>query len=107
MKITEDELMELALEAGADDIKHEGNIFEILTDPVNFEIVREAIISRGIEPLHAEISRIPSSSIPVDENKGRKVITLLNNLEDHDDVVNVYANYDLSDEIMKKILAET
>jgi len=105
-KITEDELMEIALEAGAEDIKHEGKMFEILTETANFEVVREAIVARGIEPVHAQISRIPSSTVPVDEKAGRKIISLINSLEDHDDVVNVYANYDLADEIMEKIFAE-
>ena len=55
----------------------------------------------------AEITRIPTSSVPVDEETARKVITLISTLEDHDDVVNVYANYDIADEIMTRILAET
>jgi transcriptional/translational regulatory protein YebC/TACO1 len=105
-KITEDELMEIALDAGAEDIKLEGKVFEIITQPADFEGVKKAIESRDLKPGLAQITRIPSSSVPLDENTARKVLALLNALEDNDDVVNVYANYDVPDEIMTKILTE-
>jgi YebC/PmpR family DNA-binding regulatory protein len=105
-KITEDELLEIALEAGAEDIKHEGSVFEVITRPGDFEAVKQAIEARGIAPSMGEITRIPSSSVPVDESTGRKVIGLISALEDLDDVVNVYANYDIADEVMAKLLAE-
>jgi transcriptional/translational regulatory protein YebC/TACO1 len=104
--ITEDELMEIALEAGAEDIKHEGKMFVVVTEPGEYETVRRVIKSHGISPALAQITRIPSTNIPIDETTGRKVLGLINALEDHDDVVNVYANYDIADNIMTKILAE-
>jgi YebC/PmpR family DNA-binding regulatory protein len=106
-KTTEDELMEIALEAGAEDIRREGSVFEVITEPKDFEAVKEAVEAHGLEPIMAEITRIPSSNIPVNEETARKVIGLINALEDNDDVVNVYANYDIAGEVMAKLLDET
>ena len=105
--ITEDDLMEVVLEAGAEDIRHEGNIFEVTTEPGDFERVRQAIMSRDIKPTLAQIARIPSNKVPLDAETAKKVLSLLNALEDHDDVVNVYANYDIAEELMEEILAES
>jgi YebC/PmpR family DNA-binding regulatory protein len=105
--ITEDELMEIVLDAGAEDIKHEGSVFEVTTQPADFERVRQAILSRGITPSLAQIARIPSSKVPLSTEAARKVLALLNALEDNDDVVNVYANYDIAQDVMEKIMAES
>lgn len=105
-EITEDELMEIALEAGAQDLRHEGNLFDVITEPGDFEAVKKAVEKKDLEPSMATITRIPSTSVPVDEDTAGKVLALISALEDHDDVVNVYANYDIADEVMEKILAE-
>ncbi len=106
-KITEDKLMELVLDAGAEDIKHEGSTFEVTAEPGDFDAVKQAIEAHGITPAFAQITRIPSTNVPVNDETARKVISLISAIEDNDDVVNVYANYDISDEVMTKILAET
>ena len=105
-EITEDELMEIALEAGAEDVRHEADTFEVITAPSSFESVRQAIESRGIKPSLSEITRMPSSNVPVDEEMGRRIVALINALEEHEDVVNVYANYDIDEDVMTRILAE-
>lgn len=106
-EIAEDDLMEIVLEAGGEDIRHEGDVFEVTTEPGDFEQVRQAIESRGIKPSFAQIARIPSSKVPLDAGTARKVLGLLSALEDHDDVVNVYANYDIGEELMEEIFAES
>ena len=103
--IDEDELMEIVLEAGALDLRHEGRSYEITTEPADFEAVRKAIEEKNLKPSYAQITRIPSTNIRLDEATGKKVLALITALEDHDDVVNVYANYDIDDSVMDKILA--
>lgn len=99
----EDELMELALEAGADDLEKKDDQFEIKTAVENFEAVRKAIEDKGIEMEFAELTRIPSNTIEVDEKTGRQLLRLMDLLEDHDDVQKVYSNFDIPEEVMVAI----
>lgn len=102
-QIDEESLMELALENGAEDIKSDENGYEIITDAADFEAVRQAIEDKGIEMAESDITMIPQNYVKLDEHGARKVMRLINNLEDDDDVQDVYANFDIDDEIMEAI----
>jgi YebC/PmpR family DNA-binding regulatory protein len=98
-KIDEDSLMELALEAGADDVKSTIDGYEVTCDPSAFQSVAEALETRGIKPESSEITRIPSATIDLDADTGRKVLALMEKLDDHDDVQKVIANFNIPDEV--------
>jgi YebC/PmpR family DNA-binding regulatory protein len=99
----EDLLLELALEAGADDLRDSESTWEITTDPAAFGRVREAIEAGVIPMVSAELSMVPQTSIPVEGAQARAVLALLEALEDLDDVQNVYANFDISEEVMASL----
>jgi YebC/PmpR family DNA-binding regulatory protein len=99
-KIDEDALMELALEAGADDVKRSGDTFEVTCDPSVFQAVATALEGRGIETESKEITRIPTSTIDLDGETGRKVLKLMERLDDHEDVQRVISNFNIPDEAM-------
>lgn len=97
---TEDALMEVALEAGAEDLATEDNTFEVYTDQTAFENVRQAIEDAGIAILSAEITMKPQNSIELEAKEAGQMLNLMEKLEDLDDVQNVHANFDISDEVM-------
>jgi YebC/PmpR family DNA-binding regulatory protein len=96
----EDRIAEIALEGGADDYAQSGDVWEITCEPAAYEPVREALAAAGIEPQSAELSMVPSSTVTVDGASGRKILNLVEALEDHDDVQNVYSNFDLPEDVM-------
>ena len=102
----EDSILEVVLEAGAEDLTTEGDSFEITTDPKDFSAVRDALNAASITVSHAEVTRIPGSTVQLDENTARKVLKLMDILDDHDDVQNVSANFDISDEIVETLKDE-
>ena len=102
-KIGEEALMEVALEAGADDIKSESQYHEITCDTANFENVKQAIEKKKIQVVTAEVTMIPSSTVRIVGEDARQLLSLMESLEDHEDVQNVYANFDIPDEEMEKI----
>ena len=102
-KTTEDKLMEVAMSAGAEDLSQSGEKFEITTAPQDLEIVRQAVEKAGIEMESAQLTMIPKNLTPVSADSARSVLNLIDALEDHDDVQNVYANCDIPDELMKEI----
>jgi YebC/PmpR family DNA-binding regulatory protein len=104
-KIEEDQLMELALEAGADDVKRVEAKFEITCDPTVFQQVSEAIKGRGLEPELAQITRIPTTTVDLDAESGRKVLKMMEKLDDHDDVQAVSANFNIPEAAMAEIEA--
>jgi len=96
--VTEDKLMEIALEAGADDLQSDDEeIFQVYTQPGTLEQVREAVVKAGIPILEAKIGMIPTTWVTLDETKTKAMIKLMEILDDHDDVQNVWANADLSE----------
>ncbi|MBA2494296.1 MAG: YebC/PmpR family DNA-binding transcriptional regulator [Acidobacteria bacterium] len=97
----EDELFEIALEAGAEDMQDDGDSFEILTAPENFDDVNEAVKSAGIEPQVAEVSMIPQNYIHLEDADAAQMLKLFEAIEDHDDVQNVYANFDIDESEME------
>lgn len=101
-----DRLLEIALEAGAQDISDEGETFEITTDPKSFSAVRDALEKAGVTVQHAELTRVASTAVQLEENDARKVLRLMEALEDHDDVQSVSANFDIPDEILAAIKDE-
>jgi YebC/PmpR family DNA-binding regulatory protein len=97
----EDELFEIALEAGADDMQTEGDVFEIYTAPENFEVVHEAIKAAGVEPQAAEVSLIPQNYTALEGADAKQMLKLYEALDDHDDVQKVYANFDIDESEME------
>jgi YebC/PmpR family DNA-binding regulatory protein len=93
----EDELLELALEAGADDLRDDEENFEILTAPENFDTVLTAVKAAGIEPQLAEVEMVPNTYIKLTGNDARQMLKLMEALEDHDDVQKVSANFDIDE----------
>ena len=102
-KASEDQLMELALNAGADDLSKANDKFEILTSPHDFEAVKKALEGTKIKVDSADIQMIPKNLVPVSPANARLVLSLIETLEDHDDVQHVYANCDIPDEVMKEV----
>ncbi|MFP4615825.1 MAG: YebC/PmpR family DNA-binding transcriptional regulator [Thiohalospira sp.] len=101
--VDEDALMEAAMEAGADDIQTEDGQQVVYTDPQDFEDVKAALVESGFEPQVAEVTMKPDNTVRVEGDKAEKVLKLLDALEDHDDVQNVYANYDIPDEVFEQV----
>ncbi len=93
----EDELLELALDAGADDLRDDEDNFEILTTPENFDTVLTAVKGAGIEPQLAEVEMVPNTYIKLTGNDARQMLKLMEALEDHDDVQKVSANFDIDE----------
>ncbi len=102
----EDKVMEVVLEAGAEDLKAEGENYEVTTDPKSFMTVREALTEAGIAVNHSELTRVPGSTVELEEGPARKVLKLMDVLEEQDDVQNVSANFDIPDEILDKLKDE-
>ena len=102
-KYTEDQLMEAALEAGADDLRDEGDVWEIQTAMADFNAVREAFEAAGLEMISAELNQVPQTTMEVDLETARKLLRFIELLEDNDDVQNVYSDADVSDEIMAQL----
>jgi len=102
----EDDLMNIVLEAGAEDMKSDEKNYEITTSPQNFEAVKQALEKKGIKCQDAEVTMIPSSTIKVSGGDAKTLLSLIDSLEDHDDVQQVYANFDIPDEIMEQAVTE-
>ncbi|MCA9042439.1 MAG: YebC/PmpR family DNA-binding transcriptional regulator, partial [Planctomycetaceae bacterium] len=101
----EETLFEIAVEAGAEDVRQSGDSFEILCDPEAFDSVNASLEEQGIETTMAEITRVASNTVELDANDGMKVLKLIEALEDQDDIQNVTANFNISDEIMEELAA--
>lgn len=104
--VDEEELMMTALEAGAEDVKAEDDMFEVLTDPANFQEVLSALTEAGYKYEEAEITMIPENKVEItDVDTAKKVLALYETLEDIEDVNDVYSNFEISDEIMEEAMA--
>ncbi len=103
---SEDQLMEVALEAGAEDIGTEGDLFEVTCEPAAFNQVKVALEAKNIVTESAELTKIPSSTVRVVGNDAKQVLALMEVLEEHEDVQAVHANFDIPDEEMEQISAE-
>ncbi|HOE63952.1 MAG TPA: YebC/PmpR family DNA-binding transcriptional regulator [Candidatus Sumerlaeota bacterium] len=101
--VNEDKLTEDVIDAGADDIANMGESFSVTTEPNDVDKVRAALEAKSYKILGSEVILTPQNTVAVDEKHGLTLMKLLNNLEEHDDVSRVSANYDISDEIMERI----
>jgi YebC/PmpR family DNA-binding regulatory protein len=101
--LTEDDVLAAVLEAGAEEVNDLGDTFEVICEATDVHDVRVALETAGIPVESAEVSFLPSASISLDDDTGRKVLRLVDALEDSDDVQNVWANFDVSDEVLESV----
>ena len=102
-KVDEEKLLETALETGAEDVKEEETEFEVIMAPSDFETVKKAFDDEGMTYSVAEISMVPKNTVKLEGKKAEQMLNLMESLEDNDDVSNVYANFDIPDEVMEAI----
>lgn len=102
-KVSEDDLMEVALEAGAEDIVSDDQYHEVTCEIASLQAVKDAIEAKGIPMVTAEMTMLPSTTVKVAGNDVKALMGLMEALEDQEDVQNVYANFDISDEEMEKL----
>ncbi|MDY6851153.1 MAG: YebC/PmpR family DNA-binding transcriptional regulator [Thermodesulfobacteriota bacterium] len=102
-KAGEDEIMEVALEAGAEDVDSEGSEIDVTTAPEDFEAVKSAFDEKGLEYLAAEISMVPQNSVELDAKTAPRTIKLMDALDDLDDVQKVWSNFEIPEEVMKDL----
>ncbi len=103
-QVSEDEILEIALEAGADDVVTTEDQFEVHTDPAALESVKQAFDDQGLRYTMAEITMVPQNTVKLDEeSQAVQVLRLMEAIEDSDDVQKVYANFDIPDEILERI----
>jgi YebC/PmpR family DNA-binding regulatory protein len=103
--VDEDRLIEVALDAGALDVKDTGKEFDVTTDPSNFEEVKKAIGEAGFKSNYAEVTMVPQSTVRLTGKEAEQMLKIMESLEDSDDVQKVYANFDIADEEMERLSA--
>jgi transcriptional/translational regulatory protein YebC/TACO1 len=96
--LSEDDLMETVLEAGGEDLRDDGESYEIFSSPESYPRVREALEKRGIPIATGEVAMIPKNRVRVEGKKAQNLLSMIEALEDHDDVQHAYANFDIPDE---------
>jgi YebC/PmpR family DNA-binding regulatory protein len=99
-----DQIFEIALEAGAEDVKDEGDIYEVITEPADFIEVRDAMAAANLQWETAETCMIPQNQVQLEGKSAETMLKLMDALEDNDDVQNVFANFDISEEELAKIM---
>lgn len=100
-KVAEEKIFEVAIDGGAEDVKaDEKEIFKVLSNPKDFERVKKALEAAQIPMMSAEVTYLPTNEVPLTGGDAEKVLSLMESLEEHDDVKNVYANYNVPDEIL-------
>ena len=100
---SEDDLMGIVLEAGADDLRDDGDNWEVVTDPGSFEAVVEAVKKAGITPASAEVAMIPQTYVKLEGQQATTMIRLVEALEEHDDVQNVHSNFDIDAKLLEEV----
>jgi YebC/PmpR family DNA-binding regulatory protein len=103
-KYSEDDLMG-AIDAGAEDVSLDGDVFEVITEPADFTAVREALEAAGVELQSAEVNMRPTTRTPVEESDAGTLMKLIDTLEEHDDVQAVHANFDVDDAVLERVAA--
>lgn len=101
--VDEDELMELALEAGAEDVEPQENSFRVLTDPNDFTDVRARLDEAEVSYESADVTMLPQNTVELDQSSAKQTLKLIDALEDNDDVQEVYSNFDISEEVMAEV----
>lgn len=104
--VDEDTLLSIALDAGADDVKRSGGTFDITCDPVSFPKVQEALQKNNVATISAEITQLPKVPVETDLDTGKRVIKLMEALDDHDDVQTVYSSFNMTEEMAEAISKE-
>ncbi len=99
----EDEVLETAIEAGAEDVKVQADTYEVWTDPKEFYAVKQAFEEKGFKIVQAELTLIPQNTVPLDKKDAEKVLKLIEALEELDDVQAVYANFDVPEEVLQAL----
>jgi YebC/PmpR family DNA-binding regulatory protein len=102
-KSTEDDMMNLVLESGADDLRNDGVHWEIITAPENFIAVQEAVTKAGYTAVSATVAMMPKSTVPIEGKNAQQLLKLTEALEDHDDVQNVFSNFDIDEKEMEAL----
>ncbi len=102
-ELSEDDVLGAVLEAGAEEVNDNGDTFEIISEATDLVAVRTALQEAGIDYDSADSSFVPTMQVELDEEGARKIFKLIDALEDSDDVQNVFANFDVSDEVMEKV----
>ncbi|MGD8923144.1 MAG: YebC/PmpR family DNA-binding transcriptional regulator [Candidatus Zixiibacteriota bacterium] len=106
-RVDEDTLMDVAMEAGADDIETEGDSYTIITDPSKLDDVRTAIEEKGIPIASAEVTMVPQNTVKLtDEKEASSMLKMMDLLEENDDIQKVYANFDIDESVMEKLAEE-
>jgi YebC/PmpR family DNA-binding regulatory protein len=101
----EEKLLNAALEAGADDVRDDGDSWEVLSEPSAFETVREAVKGLGVEPGTAQVAMLPQNYVKLQGKEASQMVKLMENLEDHDDVQHVWSNFDIEEKEIEASLA--
>jgi len=101
--IEEEQLMEIALDAGAEDVKEEDGMFEVLTSPTEYEAVKKAFDDRKMAYKQAELTKVPKNTVKLEGKKAEQMLNIMEAFEDCDDVNHVYANFDIPDEVMEAL----
>ena len=104
--VEEDKLFEVALEAGATDVTQDGEVFEITCEPSAYQDVRKALEEAEIPLQSGDVAMVPANTITLDAENGRKLLRLVEELDEHDDVQNVYANFDIPEDVVAEIAAD-
>lgn len=105
-QIDEEKLLEYVLDAGAQDLKTEGETYEIYTDLNEFEYVKESLQNKDLTIESSEVTMVPNTTVPVDLKHAEQLLKLMDKLEEHDDVQNVYSDFDIPDDVMEKLSTE-
>jgi YebC/PmpR family DNA-binding regulatory protein len=103
--IEEDALLELALETGAQDVRTEGDTYEVICPPSQLDTIRQALLARGLTPASAEVTMLPQTRVSLDGSEAHQVLRLMDQLEDLEDVQQVYANFDIPDALLQEAAA--
>jgi YebC/PmpR family DNA-binding regulatory protein len=103
-RFSEDDLMP-AIDAGAEDVQADGDILRVISDPSDLTAVRAAVEGAGVEVISSSVTMEPTTTVEIDESHAGSLLKLIDELEEHDDVQEVHANFDISDEIMERALA--
>ncbi len=102
-RYTEDDVMTAAIDAGAEDVQQDGDQFEVLTQPADLAAVRDGLAAAGIEFDTAELTMVPKNTVKLEVNDSRKTMKIMDALEDSDDVQNVYANFDIPEDVLEAL----
>jgi transcriptional/translational regulatory protein YebC/TACO1 len=102
-RYTEDDVMAAAIDAGAEDVQQDGDQFEVFTEPADLGAVRDGLAAAGIEFDTAELTMVPKNTVKLEENDARKTMKIMDALEDSDDVQDVYANFDIPEDVLEAL----